>query len=72
MLKLAYTDNDACSTCKVAVRVLSDMLCDPYVDDSVVSCMYLCKASFVKPKLVSFSAGQHACLICGQVASTHL
>jgi saposin len=36
MLKLAYTDNDACSTCKFAVRVLSDMLCDPYVDNSVV------------------------------------
>jgi hypothetical protein len=38
VFQLAYTDNDVCSTCKFAVRMLSDMLCDPYVDDAVVSC----------------------------------
>lgn len=37
IFQLAYSDNDACSTCKFAVRMLSDMLCDPSVDDTMVS-----------------------------------
>lgn len=37
LFQLAYTDNDACSTCKFAVRMLGDMLCDPAVDDQLVS-----------------------------------
>jgi hypothetical protein len=29
--------SDACSTCKFAVSLLSDLLCDPYVDNTMVS-----------------------------------
>lgn len=28
--------NDACDACKMAVHVLDDLLCDPYVDDNMV------------------------------------
>jgi len=30
-------DNDVCSTCKVAMHLLSDLLCDDYVEDTAVA-----------------------------------
>ncbi|WIA11013.1 hypothetical protein OEZ85_011167 [Tetradesmus obliquus] len=33
------SSNDACGTCKVAVRIMGDMMCDPYVDDTLAKWM---------------------------------